>query len=530
MVYCFLVSLIPMVLHLFVKTNKSLQMLQQNWYNNDNRFIKWIVKNKDKVFLEVDMFFIIFVVALFTNATLSMVLFIVFYCFVAIMYHNKIKKEETKLNIVYTSRVKRLIVTISILYFIPIYVMVFTFDQVNIAYYYLIIGLLVYLNHIVVLIATYINIPIEKQVMNYYKNKAIRKLKQMSNLEVIGITGSYGKTSSKNILNDILNIKFNSFKTPKNFNTPVGLITTINNYLDKFSDYFIAEMGAFKRGEIKELCDLVHPKYGILTVIGDAHLESFKTIENTQKTKFELIESLPTDGIGVLNRDDVYQTSYELNNDCKIIWIGIDNKDADIYATNIKLNNDKTEFDCVFKEDGKTYPFETKLLGKANIYNILAGIALGKYFGLSLEQLQAGVRKVSPVSNRLEMKKYGNVNLIDDSYNSNPVGAKMALDVLDMMKGKKIVATPGMIELGSRQYEANLEFGKQIAKVADEVILVGKKQTKAIYEGLQIEDFKEDKIHIVNDVMEVFKLVNKLKDDNTYVLIENDLPDIFNER
>ena len=148
-------------------------------------------------------------------------------------------------------------------------------------------------------------------INNNFKRKAIRKLKEMTNLKVVGITGSYGKTSSKNILNDILNVKYNSFPTPKNFNTPVGLIITINNYLDKFNDIFIAEMGAFKRGEIKELCDLVHPTYGILTTIGTTHLDSFGSRENIQKGKFELIESLPPDGIGILNADDPYQVSYQ---------------------------------------------------------------------------------------------------------------------------------------------------------------------------------------------------------------------------
>lgn len=136
---------------------------------------------------------------------------------------------------------------------------------------------------------------------------------------------------------------------------------TINNHLDKFTEYFIAEMGAFKRGEIKTLCNFVKPKYGILTSIGTAHLDSFGSRENIQKGKFELIESLPSDGIAILNRDDEWQVSYKLKNNCKVLWIGIDNKDADVYATNIKLSKDGTNFDCIFKGDNTLYHFETKL-------------------------------------------------------------------------------------------------------------------------------------------------------------------------
>jgi len=354
----------------------------------------------------------------------------------------------------------------------------------------------------------------------------MKKLKSMSNLKVVGITGSYGKTSSKNILNNILSIKYNSLPTPRNLNTPYGLMITINNHLDKFDEIFIAEMGAYKIGEIQQLCDLVHPKYGILTRIGTAHLELFGSQENIQKGKFELIESLPSDGVAVLNRDDELQVNYKLKNKVKVLWIGIDN-DADFRATNIKVSNNGTTFDLIVKGDEKKYKFETKLLGYANIYNILASLALGYEFGIKIEQLQVAVRGVKPVEHRLELKQNGDIYYIDDAYNSNPVGSKMALDVLKLMPGKKIVVTPGMIELGSIEYDENRKFGENIADVCDEVILIGKKQTEAIQEGLKNKKYSEKHIHILEDVIDAFPLINKLKEKSTYVLLENDLPDVF---
>ena len=387
-----------------------------------------------------------------------------------------------------------------------------------------------YFEYLYMYIINITNKPIEKCIFLYYKRQALKKLKSMSNMDVIGITGSYGKTSSKNILSDILNIKYNAFPTPKNFNTTYGMINAINNYLDKFNDLFIAEMGAFKCGEIKEICDLLHPKYGILTRIGTAHLESFVSRENIQKGKFELIESLPSDGVGILNGDDEYQLNYKLKNKVKIIWIGIDNKDVDVYADNIKLSNTGTTFDVHFKGYKKKYHFETKLLGKANIYNILAGIALGDYLKISKEDLIRGVKKVNSIEHRLELKKMGNINIIDDAYNSNPVGSKMALDVLNLCPGKKIIVTPGMIELGSEQYNLNFEFGREIAKVCDEVILIGKAQTKPIYDGLLKEKYDIKHVHILNDVKKAFPLINSLSEGETYALLENDLPDIFNEK
>lgn len=526
----FLLSLLIYYAYFFVKLKKSYHILQQNWYNDGNRYINWINDNSKKVFISFDLLFIIFISFLFINSEISIIIFSCFYIIsMTILILNR-KKEQVKKPLVITKRVKRLYYTNYVVLIVINLIMYLLFNEKILYLYYLILGLIIYLDYYFTFVINLINKPIEKFVFNYYKDKAIKKLNSLTNLKVIGITGSYGKTSSKNILSDILNIKYDAFPTPKNYNTTYGLIISINNYLDKFSDFFIAEMGAFKQGEIKELCDLVKPTYGILTKIGTAHLDSFGSEENIQKGKFELIESLPSDGIGVLNGDDELQLNYNLKNNCKIVYIGIDNENVDFRAINIKLTHKGTSFDCVIKGEKEVVHFETRLLGKANIYNILAGIALGKCLGLDNNMLVAGVKKVNSVEHRLEMKKYGNINLIDDAYNSNPVGSKMALEVLDMMNGKKIIVTPGMIELADKEYELNKNFGKYIADVCDEVILIGKEQTMPIYEGLMEKKYDENKIHILNDVKLAFPLMQKLSDGETYVLLENDLPDIFNER
>lgn len=530
MKYIIVFSLIPSFIYYIIKNNKALHMLQQNWYNDGNRYITWCIKNMYKVFIEVDMFFVIFAIALFIKYEYAAVIFNVFYILCIILYTKKQAKEQVKKPLVYTKRVKRIIITQVLLYLIPSVIMVLTLDNTNIYILYLVLGAMIYLNYVITLIASALNGPIERMIYNYHLKEAKDKLASMNNLDVVGITGSYGKTSSKNILNDILSIKFDTCPSPKNYNTPNGLMITVNSYLDKFTKILIAEMGAFKQGEIKELCNFVKPKYGILTKIGTAHMESFGSQENIQKGKFELIESLPSDGCGILNGDDPLQTNYELKNNCHIIWIGIDNKDVDVRAQNIKTTYQGTTFDCIFKGDNKKYHFETRLLGIPNVYNILAGIALGSYLGISIEQLQLGVKRVKTIEHRLELKKYMDINIIDDAYNSNPVGAKMALDVLDLMPGKKIIVTPGMIELGSREYELNMKFGEQIASVCDEVILVGETKTKPIYDGLMNKKFKEKNIYVINDVKVAFRLMRELKGKDTYVLLENDLPDTFNEK
>lgn len=505
------------LIYIFVRSNDTIHMLQQNKYNAKNTYIKWMNKNIKKCFYIEDLLFIILIIN--NNILFSTI-------YILLILKRLGSKKQNKLPLKYTSRVKRLIFTNMLMHLLPLIIL----DSLKSNYTYLILGFIAFINSVYVLLSIYINTPVEKLVGYYYKTKAKNKLKSMNNLKVIGITGSYGKTSSKNILNDILNIKYNSMPTPKNYNTPFGLMITINNYLDKFTDVFIAEMGACQEYDIDELCKLVKPKYGIITKIGIAHLATFGSREKIQKTKFELIENLPEDGIGILNGDDEWQRSYKIKNKCKIKWIGIDSTDVDVRATDISLSPEGTKFNVIIKGDNNKYEFQTKLLGYANIYNILAGIALGLEFGMTIDQLKAGVSKVKAVEHRLELKKQGDITIIDDAYNSNPDGAKMALDVLKMMPGKHIVVTPGMIELGKEEYIKNKEFGTQIAESADEVILVGKEKTKPIYEGLIEKAYDKNKIHIINDVLIAFDLIQKLKEKETYVLLENDLPDIFNER
>ena len=522
----FLISLIFYIYYLIFKSRKSLHILQQNWYNDGNKYLKWIFNNPKKIFFTYDLLFIIF---LFFKEKLLIIIFSLFYLVVYFLYKRDISKEQSKKPLVITARIKRLYVTELIIYSLMIIPMIICFNETKLNINYTLLGLFMCLNPLVIYTANLINKPIEKMVFNHFKKMAKNKLNEMSSLKKIGITGSYGKTTTKNVLNDILSVKYNSFATEKSFNTMNGLMISINNKLDKFTDVFVAEMGAFRKGEIKEKCDFINPEYGILTTIGTAHLETFGSRENVQEAKFELINSLPESGIAVLNLDDEYQKNYKIKSKCKKVWVSLNNKEADFYASNIHLSNKGTTFTCTIKENKEKFEVETKLLGSANIYNILESIALSYNLGLTIDQIKMGVKRIKPVEHRLELKKIGNINIIDDAYNSNPVGSKMAVDVLGMMDGKKIIVTPGMIELGDKQYEYNMEFGCEIAKICDEVILIGEEQTKPILDGLNKEKFDEKKIHILNDVKLAFPLMKRLSEKDTYVLLENDLPDIFNE-
>ena len=534
----YIVLLISFIIINFYKTKRSLHMLQQNLYNENNRYLKWVMKNKNQ-FIDLDLLVIIIAILgrlfVYNNefvGSLCLIIMALINILLANRWRINLLNDQNKKKLVVTARIKRLLVTIIALFAIPV---VLLFLNINVSkmvwMLFLVLTLMTYLNTIVVFIAKIINTPIEKCVYLHFKTKAQSKLKSMSNLKIIGITGSYGKTSSKRILADVLNIKYNALPTPRSLNTYNGLIMTVNNYMDKFTEIFIAEMGAYVKGEIAGLCRLVKPKYGILTTIGTAHLETFGSQENIQQGKFELIESLPGDGFGILNGDDPLQVSYKLKNKVKTIWVGIDNKDVDVHASNIKCSNKGTSFDVTFKGDSKKYHFETKLLGNHNVYNILEAIACGKEFGIEIEELIKAVAGVRPIEHRLELKKLGDFYMIDDAYNSNPVGAKRALEVLNMMPGIKVVVTPGMIELGDKEEEYNKAFGEQISEVADYVVLIGEKKTKPIKEGLLEKNFDKEKIIVFNDVREAYLFIEGLVGkEEVYALFENDLPDTYNEK
>lgn len=526
----FLGSLIPYFIYIFIKSKHSLLMLQQNFYNENNRYLKWILNNKNKAFLGWDLLFIILSLLPFSmenfNVYIRMLIFLLFSLLLILIYRDK--EKEAKVKLATTKRIKRLYVSFFLVYALIIFIFYINFNSRFIWIYYGVLALLAYLEYYYVYIINIVNKPVERSIYYHYKRQALAKLKEMDYMQVIGVTGSYGKTTTKNVIATILGIKYNAFASPKNYNTDYGLINTINNYLDKYVDYFVAEMGATARYDIKKCCDIVKPKIGVLTRLGEAHLESFGSLANIDRTKFELIESLPKDGFGVLNLDDERQRNYQVKNSCPLYWIGINNNKADLNATNIKMTDSGMTFEVTFKDIKKKVSFKTSLLGQYNIYNLLAGLLIGYNLGLSMEELQIGVAKITPVEHRLELKTIEDIHFIDDAYNSNPMGSKMALEVLSLMNGEKIIVTPGMVELGPDQAKLNYQFGEQMATTCDRIILVGSKQTKPIYEALMAKKYDEKKLYVIEDVKEAFTLVKEFKTKKTkYVLLENDLPDIF---
>jgi len=514
------------VLYLFTSLFES-HMLQQKSYNAKKKYLHFFlkdVKKNLKIYLLKYLFCILLLIDNKSSAFFYAFVIAVLALLIFSAYENFTKHNE-KLKLKFTSRMIR-IMSLDYLFFI-LFEIFSRSCQIN-AFLGMVL-LYICLHPFILMFIIILLTPVEKMVFNHYKSAALEKLGKMNNLKIIGITGSFGKTSTKMVLNSILASKYKGFFTPSSFNTPNGILKTINSENTIFNDYFICEMGATKNGEIKQLSDLVKPKYAILTSIGAAHLETFKSIENVCKTKFELVESLGKDGLAVLNKDDRYQRNYKIKNKCNVIWIGIQNK-ADVMAQNISVSSKGTTFDIYFKNSDEAINVTTSLLGSKNIYNILASVALAKNLGLSNAQIISGVKNIKQVAHRLELKEYKNMLIIDDSFNSNPVGAKTALEVLSLMDGIKVIITPGMVEMGKEEEKLNYEFGREIAKVCDKVYLVGKNQTKPIYDGLKKEKYDEKNIKVFNKFKDAYNDVLKsFGNKKVCVLIENDLPDSYTE-
>lgn len=393
------------------------------------------------------------------------------------------------------------------------------------------IGAVFYYQPIIMALSTMAMKPIEDNINMGYYRAAQNKVKSRADLEVVGITGSFGKTSTKFIVGTILSQRFNVLNTPESYNTPMGLSKVINNDLSDDHQVFVAEMGAKTIGEIREVAQLAQPRIGILTSIGPVHIETFKNIDNIMKTKYELIEELPTDGVAVFNYDNEYIRKLADKTFKEKMLYGLENvEDLDMYAEDIIVSEKGSEF-TLRDRAGNSVRCRTKLLGKHNIYNLLAGACASKILGLSFEEISMGIEKVEPVEHRLNLIESANgVIIIDDAFNSNPVGTKAALEVLSQFKeGRKIIVTPGMIELGEMEESANHEFGVNIGKVCDYVILVGEQRTRPIYDGLMDTSFNQSNIFVVNNLQEATEQIGKITKPRDVVLFENDLPDNYSE-
>ena len=433
-----------------------------------------------------------------------------------------VRPQKAKKPLVYTQRVWRMITTMTVV----VVAAVACAAVWNIWFW--VAAVLGAVSPFLVLAANFLNKPIEKAINRWFINDAKRILKSCPDLTVIGVTGSYGKTSVKFILKTLLEAKFNVLATPESYNTPMGVVITVRNHLRATHEVFVCEMGARHVGDIKEICDIVHPKHGIITSVGPQHLETFFTLDNVKKTKFELADALPEDGTVFLNGEDENTADHRVNVKNRAISYGLSDR-CDYYATDISASSRGTTF-TAHTPKGETEVLTAALVGKHNVINILGAVAICCELGIPLSALKHQVRRLESVPHRLQLlPKGGGVTVIDDAYNANPTGSKAAIDALSLFDGFKVLVSPGMVELGARQEELNKAFGTYAASVCDYVVLVGKKQTAPIYEGLVEAGYPEGKIYVADGLGDAITRAYGVDAGGRekIILLENDLPDNF---
>jgi UDP-N-acetylmuramoyl-tripeptide--D-alanyl-D-alanine ligase len=424
------------------------------------------------------------------------------------------------------------------------------------------------------ILANLILFPVEEALRLYYLASARRIIRLIDPL-VIGITGSYGKTSTKEILAHILSSRHDVLKTPRSYNTLMGVCKVIREELKPGHKIFIVEMGAYKPGEIARICRLVRPRVGILTAIGPMHLERFKTLENVTRAKYELIAALPGDGIAVFNADDPRVLAladategrgsvagiapasvgsvlrYSVLQEGPGIGGALDEtgNQPDLWADNLQIDGDGTRFNIHSKRAGEALDslpaVRMRLLGRHNVSNALAAMLAASTlappdYRISLKDIIPVMAIMPPFEHRLQPVRGANdIVYIDDAYNSNPVGAKIALEVLAAFNGgRKFLVTPGFVELGEIEAQENYNLGREAAAVCDAIFLVGpQERTQPIRQG-----FRDGLAGMGNgesgahgdycfpSLKEANLKLAELARPGDVVLFENDLPAIYLHR
>lgn len=494
---------------------KSMHMFQLNSYKAATHF-RWMRSNVSAL-IPGALMLVLAVTGVFVS---HIALSIVFIIFCAVLGLSNLPIKKAKKPLVFTARVNRMLVTCGVLLAAVILAVVLLPERFGVP----VLGLLCALSPFVPVAANIINAPIEAGIRQYYINDAKKILRACPNLLVIGITGSYGKTSVKYFLTTLLKAKYNVLMTPESYNTPMGVVKTIRGELRSTHEIFVCEMGAKYGGDIKELCDIVHPTHGILTSIGEQHLETFKTVETIIKTKMELADAVAGKGVIFLNGDSELIRANMPRGERRTYGLSPDN---DVYAFDIKVTPSGTTF-SICDRGTVVKDLQTQLIGEHNVVNLVGAMAVCSYLGVSYDDMRVQLHKITPPPHRLQLLRKSDAVIIDDAYNSNPSGCEAALKTLSLFDGFRILITPGMIELGQKQYELNREFGIRAASVCDFVILVGERQTRPIYEGLVSTGYDEAKIYAAPSLDDALAKAYSLKcDRQKIILLENDLPDNY---
>ncbi len=537
---CIVLTIISGFLFFYRRTLIYLRYFQQEEYEN-GRFITWFFKNRafDKKGTLTAL--IIAVSCLIFSSWIQTALCaagIIALLVLLAKEENPLKTGKIKLN--RTQRLNRILYTALAVYFIVLaaaaVLIFYSGDNYRIGIAWAVQIFFFQTCTLYIITANTLLSPHEKKVQLGFLNEAKDKIGRL-NPFVIGITGSYGKTSTKMLLGEVLNRSLApTFFPPKSINTLMGITRWIRENLKPEHKYAVIEMGAYRRGSIARVCDLVKPDAAIITNIGLMHLERFGSEENIYLAKSELAQAVPDDGMLVLNGDNKGTKKIPQDfpkNRMYLFGLKDGKENFDCWMSDVSVSVKGTAFTIHWK--GETYKGSTPSLGTPALYNILAAFTMACALGADPVYVLGIIRTVEPYDNRLEITQHGSITVLKDAYNSNPEGFAAALDVLSILQGeKRTLITPGMVELGERQYEENKRLAEMSAKICDEILFIGETNKKAWLDGLEEGGFNKDRLTLYghrDDAMDkIFNTEGEVSSEAHLVLIENDLPDLYENK
>jgi len=371
--------------------------------------------------------------------------------------------------------------------------------------------------------------PVEALIRDWYVRDARKTLGRFSPT-VVGITGSYGKTSTKFFTAHLLESRYRVLMTPESYNTAMGICRVIRGQLGPEHEVFVVELAENEKGGFEHLLSLVPCSISIVTSVGLQHLEEFGSDAAIRRVIKGFV-SMPGSGpTVVLNGDDPVLVDVPSVQGKRLLRASAGGSlSSDLHAENIVMNADGLSFDIVTSQDER-FGCHTVLLGRHNVENILLAVAVARELGVSWNAIQDGVATLQAPPHRLQMMAgSGGVHIIDDAFNSNPAGFAMAMEVLAAFPSRRVLVTPGLVSLGDAEDVENVQAGRRAAKAADVVILVGPKKTRPVREGLLSAGFPEGSILTARSLEEVTGLMRSLLTPGDTVMFENDLPDTYNE-
>ncbi|MAE52468.1 MAG: Mur ligase [Micavibrio sp.] len=498
-----------------------LHAFQQEEYDSA-RFIKWMLLNK-----VIDKRLTVILLALgvmwfFLGEFRFLISLLVFIAFTVISYVEKNPRKESKKKLAMTARAKRIYTIALLAGLLPAGFVLF----VHLPWIWI---ALVQFAPFTLVIANGLLKPYEELTQKKYWNEAYKKLRDLSPT-VIGITGSYGKTSVKHVLGHILGNHAPTLMTPGSVNTPMGITRIIREQLDETHRYFIAEMGAYGPGSIQRLCKLCPPDIGVITAIGHAHYERFKSLETVAEAKFELAQAALQREGKVITHEKVLRFPYteKFSDDhADSFIIAGSTPEYALVVENAQQTLHGIEINIKWKE--QAYTLEAPLYGLHHADNIILAFLTACELGLAPEDIINALKTTPQIQHRLEVKKMGKTVLIDDAYNSNPLGFRSALDLLFQLgnKKRKILITPGMVELGAAHDDVHKQIGIVAAQSCDIAIVIQANRIRSFVHGFNENKRADQTLYEMETFAQAQEWVQDNKQDNDVILIENDLPDVY---